>query len=215
MMDARRKLPRGQWPGRQWSGRLYLCLALTALAGGLGGCASAVIGAGATAGVAVAQERSVGQAIDDTTILADINHNLLKRSEVLFINVDVEVVEGRVLLTGNVKLPANRVDVARMAWQAKGVREVLNELEIRDTGGLQDYAKDVWITTQLKVKFLGDTEISAINYSIDTLNGVVYLFGIAQSQKELDRATGHARNVKGVVKVVSHVILKTDPKRNS
>jgi len=47
------------------------------------------------------------------------------------------------------------------------------------------------------------------------LNGVVYLFGIAQSQKELDRATGHARNVKGVVKVVSHVILKTDPKRNS
>ena len=201
----------------RWSRGLYLCLALTALtalAGGLGGCASALIGVGATAGVAVAQERSIGQAVDDATILADINHKLLQRSETLFINVDVEVVEGRVLLTGNVKLPANRIDVARMAWQAKGVREVLNELEIRDTGSLRDYATDVWITTQLKVKFLGDTEISAINYSIDTLNGVVYLFGIAQSQKELDRATGHARNIRGVSKVVSHVVQKNDPKRS-
>ena len=102
-----------------------------------------------------------------------------------------------------------------MAWQAKGVREVLNELEINDQSSLRNYAKDVWITTQLKIKLLGDAEISGINYSVDTLNGVVYLFGIAQSQAELDRATGHARNISGVSKVVSHVILKDDPKRSS
>ncbi len=192
---------------------LYVCLAGLAL--GLGGCTSAIVGAGAAVGVAAAQERSVGQAVDDTTILASINHELLQRSEVLFRDVDVEVVEGRVLLTGNVKNPEDRVSVARIAWQTSGVREVLNELEINDQSSLRDYAKDVWITTQLKVKLLGDKDVSAINYSVDTLNGVVYLFGIAQDQKELDRVTGHARNIKGVGKVVSHVLLKEDPKRSN
>ncbi|MBV38871.1 MAG: phospholipid-binding domain-containing protein [Rhodospirillaceae bacterium] len=205
---------------KPWATRkLGLGLVLTVLAAGaatgLGGCASVVIGAGATTGIAVAQERAIGQAVNDATITVEINHQLFQKSEILFRDVDVEVVEGRVLLTGNVKNPEDRVEVARLTWQAKGVREVLNELKINDQSSLRDYAKDVWITTQLKVKLLGDTDISAINYSVDTLNGVVYLFGIAQSQVELDRATGHARNIKGVTKVVSHVILKTDPKRNS
>ena len=198
-----------------WVGKLSLLMALAGLAGGLGGCASAVVGVGATVGVAVAQERSVGQAVDDAKILTDINHRLLDKSETLFLNVDVEVHEGRVLLTGNVNKPEDRVSVARLSWQSPGVREVLNELVIKDQSSLRDYAKDVWITTQLKVKLLGDAQVSAINYSIDTLNGVVYLFGIAQDQGELDRVTGHARNIKGVAKVVSHVVLKDDPKRVS
>ena len=200
---------------KTWAGKICLSMALAALAGSLGGCTSMVIGTGATFGLAAAQERSVGQAVDDVAILAEINHYLLQRSEILFARVDIEVIEGRVLLTGNVKKPEDRAEVTRMAWQAKGVREVLNELEINDQSTLRDYAKDVWITSQLKIKLLGDTDISAVNYSVDTLNGVVYLFGIAQSQEELDRATGHARNISGVAKVVSHVVLKDDPKRKS
>ena len=200
---------------KTWAGKICLSMALAALAGGLGGCTSMVIGTGATFGLAAAQERSVGQAVDDIAILAEINHYLLQRSEILCARVDIEVIEGRVLLTGNVKKPEDRAEVTRMAWQAKGVREVLNELEINDQSTLRDYAKDVWITSQLKIKLLGDTDISAVNYTVDTLNGVVYLFGIAQSQEELDRATGHARNISGVAKVVSHVVLKDDPKRKS
>ena len=123
--------------------------------------------------------------------------------------------EGRVLLTGNVPRPQDRIDVARVVWQTKGVREVLNELEIKDRSTLGDYAKDVWITTQLQIKLMGDATIYNINYSVDTLNGVVYLFGIAQDEKELNRVTGHARTIKGVVKVISHVVFKDDPKRAS
>ena len=188
---------------------------LLALAIGLGGCSSAIIGAGATVGVVAAQERSVGQALDDATILTLINQKLFEKSESLFLKVDVEVLEGRVLLTGNVKNPEDRITVARMVWQTKGVRVVLNELEIKDRSTLRDYAKDLWITTQLQVKLLSDAKIYSINYSVDTLNGVVFLFGIAQDKNELNRATNHARNIKGVVKVVSHLVLKDDPKRAS
>ena len=188
---------------------------LLTLAIGLGGCSSAIIGAGATVGVVAAQERSVGQALDDATILTLINQKLFEKSESLFLKVDVEVLEGRVLLTGNVKNPEDRITVARMVWQTKGVRVVLNELEIKDRSTLRDYAKDLWITTQLQVKLLSDAKIYSINYSVDTLNGVVFLFGIAQDKNELNRATNHARNIKGVVKVVSHLVLKDDPKRAS
>ena len=198
-----------------WAGAIILCAALIAAAFGLGSCTYALVGAGTTVGVAAVQERSVGQALDDATILTLINQRLLEKSENLFLRVDVEVVEGRVLLTGNVKNPEDRITVARTAWQTKGVREVLNELEINDRSTLRDYAKDVWITAQLKFKLLGDKNVSAINYTVDTLNGVVFLFGIAQDKKELDRAASHARNIKGVVKVISHVVLKDDPKRAS
>ncbi|MDP6565113.1 MAG: BON domain-containing protein [Alphaproteobacteria bacterium] len=200
---------------KRWALLAGLSLGWGALAVGLGGCGEALVGMGATVGVAAAQERSVGDAVDDAAILANVNHHLLQKSQHLFANVDVEVLEGRVLLTGNVRQPDDRVEAARLAWRTNGVREVLNEVGVRDRTSLKDYATDTWITTQLKARLLRDTGVSAINYTVETVNGVVYLLGIAQSQEELDRVTGHARNIKSVTKVVSHVVLKDDPKRRS
>ena len=196
--------------------RIELVLALLAVgaAAALQGCVPAVVGAGATAGVAVAQERSVGSAIDDATIELNVNSALLQKSETLFRQVGVESVEGRVLLTGLVLTPEDRVEAGRLAWTVNGVKEVLNEVEVTDKSNLVDYAKDVWITTQLRGKLLGDRLVSDINYSIETVNGVIYLMGIAQSEAELARVAGHARTIRGVNRVVSHVRLKTDPARS-
>ena len=49
-----------------------------------------------------------------------------------------------------------------------------------------------------------------VNYSVETVNGIVYLIGIAQDEGELTRVTDYARNIGGVVKVVSHVRMKED-----
>ncbi len=193
--------------------KVWLLLGLLAAAGGLGGCTGAIHGIGAAGGVAAVQERSVGAAIDDKTIQLQINAELLRQDEVLFRQVDVEAVEGRVVLTGAVATLEKRLQASRIAWQAAGVKEVANELQVTDKGGVVDYAKDAWITTQLRTKILTDTEIFDINYSVETVNGVVYLLGIAKTQTELDRVTGHARTIRGVAKVVSHVRLKADPGR--
>jgi osmotically-inducible protein OsmY len=178
-----------------------------------GGCTGALVGAGATAGVTVAQERSVGSAIDDATIHVDINRRLLEKHESLFRRVGIEVIEGRVLLTGAVPEPDDRIEAVRIAWTVKGVREVINEIEVTDKTGVMNYAKDVWITTQLRTKMLTDTKVSDINYNIETVNGVIYLMGIAQGQSELDRVTNYAREISGVRQVKSHVQLKDDPRR--
>mgnify|MGYP002526886494 CR=1 FL=1 len=155
----------------------------------------------------------IGSAVDDAAIRIQIRDRLLDQSDLLFGAVGIESIEGRVLLSGNVPSADDRVEAARMAWQVSGVREVYNEIEIRDRGTIGDYLKDVAISTQLRFKMLADKEVASINYTLETVNGVVYLMGIAQHQEELDRVTGHARTISNVVRVVSYVVLKDDPER--
>jgi len=175
--------------------------------------AGVAIGVGAQTGVLIAQERTVGNAIDDTTIRIKLNGDLLSYDNNLFLDVSTEVVEGRVLLTGNVDTPEDKVTAARIAWNVAGVREVINEMEVKNDTGILDFASDVWIGSQLRARILTDIDISSINYTIEVLNGTIYLLGVAQSEAELKRVTDHARVIKGVNKVISHVLLKGDDRR--
>lgn len=183
-----------------------LAVALLALAGpALSGCVGLAVGAGAAGGVALAEERTLGRQVDDLTIGVAINEGLFAHSERLFLDVSVDVTEGRVLLAGKVPTAADRVDAVRIAWQAEGVVEVINELKVDDTGDIGEYLSDVRISTVLRAALLVDSEVNSINFNVETVDGVVYLTGVALTQAELDRVVDHARTISGVRKVVSHV----------
>ena len=149
----------------------------------------------------------MGAAVDDTAIQLQIKHHLLQASDDLFVRVSSEVHEGRVLLTGVVPTPEDRVEAVRLAWQASGVQEVLNEIQVSDRDGIIDYFKDAKITAQLRFQMLRDQDVSDINFSVETVNGIVYLMGIARTGSELEKITTYARNIAGVQKVISHVRL--------
>lgn len=180
---------------------LLACLATSA-------CVPLAIGAGAATGMVVAEERSVGAALDDTTIRLNVGALMLKEDEPLASMVDIEVLEGRVLLTGSVRSPDDRVKATMIAWKSAGVKEVINELQVTDKSSIGDLASDSWITTKLRAKILSNKDIIDINYSVETVNGVIYLLGIAQNQRELDAVTNYARNISGVRRVVSYVRVK-------
>lgn len=182
-------------------------------AGAMQGCVAAAVGAGATAGVAATEERGIKGAVSDTSIRAEINHYWLQKSENLFIDCNLQVQEGRVLVTGAVKDPDTRAEAIQLAWKAKGVREVINEVEVTNEGGVGAYARDTAIVTELRSRLLFAKDIQSVNYSIESVNGVVYMLGVAQNQVELDKAINIARNVNYVRRVVSHVLLKDDPRR--
>lgn len=183
-------------------------LVLLALAlPGLTGCASAVVGAGAVAGIAAFEERPVKVIARDSKISAELKIALLEISEQHFAKVGIEVFEGRVLLTGVVPSERMRADAVTAAWKIAGVKAVLNELAIGDQA-LTDTARDGWITTQLTSKLTFDKHVRAINYAIETVGGTIYLIGIAQDQAELDRVIAHARSVGYVRNVISHVRVK-------
>ena len=195
-----------------WPGGLLLAAGL-GLA--LGACAPVVIGTGAAVGVTAAQERGFKGAIADTEIRLEINHLWFQESISLYGKVNLQVQEGRVLLTGNVPDPEARLSAVRLAWQAKSVVEVINEIEVRDTSSLLDAARDTWISAELKARILVDRAIVSINYSIETVNQAVYLIGVAQSQAELDRVIAHAKDIAYVRRVIDYVRLKDDPARAS
>lgn len=183
---------------------------------GVTACAPAlVVGGGAVLGAGVAQERTTADALNDLETETSINNALLNESGSMFRRVSVEADEGRVLLTGSVPTPEQSIRATQIAWAAPGTREVINELEIAERGNASAFAEDLWITTQLRSRLLGDPQIASVNYSIEAYDGVVHLIGIARSGVELERAAGHAAAVPGVRQVVSHVLLVDDPRRKS
>ncbi|MDE3016155.1 MAG: BON domain-containing protein [Pseudomonadota bacterium] len=180
----------------------------------LSGCVPLLIGGGTEAAVVVAQERSVGNALDDAGILVKIKDLYAQHDyKDLLANVDVKVVEGRVLLAGNVDTPEAQIEAVRLAWQALGVKEVMNNVQVNDKSGFWNYARDVWISTQIRTKLVLTRDIRSINYSVITVNQVVYLMGIAQNQDELNRVTYVTGTTPYVQRVVSYVVLKDDPRR--
>src|SRR3546814_1158541 len=74
---------------------------------------------------------------------------------------------------------------------------------------------DSGIVGELSNNILFDREVRSINYSIDSVAGTIYLMGIGQSEKEVQRVIDHARDVPYVRRVVSYVQLKNDPARQS
>ena len=160
-----------------------------------------------------AKEKGIKEAISDGMIDAGINKEFLNHDINMFINVEIEVVEGRVLLTGSVKKSKHRLDAIKLAWKVLGVREVINEIDTTEKGGIKQYLIDVKIKTQMRYKVIADKEISSINYNFEVVNGIVYIIGIAENKKELKKIVKHANTIGSVLKVVSHVIMKDDPRR--
>tara|TARA_Y100001960_G_C14330702_1_gene659975 strand:+ start:120 stop:656 length:537 start_codon:yes stop_codon:yes gene_type:complete len=166
------------------------------------------IGAGAEVGSATMEERSYSAIVDDAAIRTQIKGNFFNFSTELFVDVGVTVKEGKVFLTGSVPKPETRIEAVKIAWRSKGVREVVNEIQIADGSSLLDAARDRWITAKLRVKITLDKEIRAVNYSIDTVNKHIYLMGIARSTSELERVFAYARSIAYVRRIVSHVQVK-------
>ncbi len=192
-----------------------LILAAACLSGfALAGCAPAIlIGTGAVAVGTVAEDRTTMANLTDIEIELSIQNALLNKSGALFRDVAVEVVEGRVLLAGNVPTREDKIEASRIAWETEGVTEVEDELTVGENQGTMAYLTDARISNTLRLALLTDTSIKSVNYNVETVNRVVHVTGIARSRTELDRVIRHAQEVEGVERVVSHALTLDDPRR--
>ena len=169
-------------------------------------CSPTILTKGTSAVVGQSNDgKSLGESWDDTTIKLGIKEKYFSYDATLFTKIDVEVELGKVLLTGVVPFGDMRLEAVRLAWQQNGVIEVLNEISI-DTGyGLDDIAKDKFISTQLFTKILTDNEIKKFKYDFEVQKQIVYLFGISNNQYEIDQVIDHAKSIKGVVDIINYI----------
>ncbi len=185
-----------------------ICLLLTCA--GLSGCASALFGAGTAAIVASTTEKGLSKSVSDTQIMAKIKDRFMQTNFSLLANVEVSVNDGSVLMTGKVKTPDHKVQATRTAWEIRGVREVVNELQITDTTSIKDVAKDLAASATMRGKMIADDKISSLNFSVDVVNGIMYLSGVAKDADEMNRVISHAQEVRFTQRVVNYIILQDD-----
>ena len=187
---------------------LIICSGIATLL--LQGCVAAgVAGAGAVT-TAVVQEKSVGTALDDATASSEIKTKLLSEDRHRFGEVDVEVANGLVLLSGRVNTAEDKVFAERTAWSSSRAKDVANEIKIEGPGGFMANMSDAVISARVRSALVGSKTVRSVNFNVETYDGVVYLMGIARSQKELQHAAEKASYVPGVKEVVSYVRLAND-----
>ena len=179
------------------------------------GCAQVAVGGISKSVLVAKEERTVGTFIDDTVIAARLKNLYFNNNEKIFFNVDVEVNEGRVLLTGTVETSDIRIEATKLAWGISDVVTVINEIQISDNDNILGYADDLVITTKINAKLLINKEINNLNYNIDTVNKIVYVIGIAQNKNELANVIDIINNVYGVKEVINYVRLKEDAIQNA
>ena len=155
-------------------------------------------------------DRSIGEYVDDVLIKAILKNSYFDQSEKIFFNVDVEVSQGRVLLTGTVDNIDLRIEATRIAWGVKGVQTVINEIQISDSDNILNFADDLVISTKVYAKLMLDEEVNSLNYNIETVNKVVYIIGISSSSDEKKKAIDLTKEVFGVEEVVEYITIKSE-----
>ena len=166
------------------------------------------VGAGASLMTASQTEKGLKVSAKDLRIKTEINHNLFQKDHNLFSSVKISVDNGRVLITGSVTTADHRIEISKLSWKVTGVREVINEVQVTNTASITNKAKDLIITKSLQAQLILDQSISSINFSIDTVNGIVYIFGIARNQTEINSIINHARNINYVENIISYMTIK-------
>ncbi len=170
------------------------------------GCVPVIVGGGMVAGGYTAlRDKNVGNSLSDTKTDMLIKQKLYKIDHNLFSQVSVVTDYGCVLLTGNVKNPEWVGIAEREAWSVRGVTEVNNHITVSDNDDPGQVVKDDFITSTCRSALVCKKEVRSVNYKIKTMNGIVYVLGIARTQEELDIALSTIQKISGVKKVVSYV----------
>ena len=186
-------------------------VALIALAGLVtSSCAPAVIGAGTAAVAASSTDKGLSTSVSDNLIATKLNDKFMQTDSSLVVDGDLSVNNAAILMTGKVKTPEEKVLATKLAWEVRGVREVVNELQVTDKSSIKDVAKDLAASAQLRGRLIADADISSLNFSIDVVNGTVYLSGVAANAEEMNRVVGHARELRFAQQVVNYITLRED-----
>ncbi|MDA9163332.1 BON domain-containing protein [Rickettsiaceae bacterium] len=175
----------------------------------LSGCLPTIFTGTAGSVMELAKDRKVGDTLTDVRISTAIKGEFVKKNfRCLYSKIKIEVVQGRVLFTGVISKEEDAVTAVQIAWNQEGVTEVINELKLDKNNGnfdLVQYTRDTLITSQIKSSIFMNRDIKFVNYTVITINDIVYLFGLARSEEELERVANIASNVNRVKKVISHV----------
>ena len=158
--------------------------------------------------------RTIGMQIDDTIMQKNLNARLALTEKKYFLTIQSEVIDGRIFLSGKVDEPEEKIRITKMAWETKGVRSVKNAISIKGQSNFKSTAKDILITSQLRSALIFNKKTKARNYTLETINKNIYIFGIAMDSEEKKEVIDEANKIFDVQEIIPSIYLASELSRN-
>ena len=158
--------------------------------------------------------RTIGMQIDDTIMQKNLSARLALTEKKYFLKIDTEVRDGNIFLSGKVDEPEEKIKITKMAWETKGVRSVKNAITIKGQTSFKGTAKDILITSQLRSALIFNKKTKARNYTLETINKKIYIFGIAMDEEERKEVINEANKIYDVEKVIPSIYLASELSRS-
>ncbi len=157
--------------------------------------------------------RTIGMQIDDTIMQKNLSARLALSEKKYFLSIQTEVLDGRIFISGKVEEPEEKIKITKMAWETKGVRSVKNAITIKGQSNFKSTAKDILITSQLRTALILNKITKARNYTLETVNKNIYIFGIAMDDKEKQEVLNEANKIYDVESVIPSIYLAAELSR--
>ena len=187
--------------------KILLLFVLFIITGCVGTSSTGVFGTG----VSIALDpRTIGTQIDDSIMQKNLSAKLINMNTNYILSVKSKVLDGRIFITGKVDTIEEKLKITKLGWEIKGARSVKNDLQIKDKFNFQQAAKDVLITSQLRVAMISSKKIKSVNYNIDTYKKKIYVYGIAQDEEERAEVINEAKQILDVEDVIASILLIED-----
>ena len=158
--------------------------------------------------------RTIGMQIDDTIMQKNLSARLALANKKYFLLIQSEVLDGIIFLSGKVDEPEEKIKITKMAWETKGVRAVKNAITIKGQSNFKSTAKDILITSQLRTALIFNKKTKARNYTLETINKKIYIFGIAMNEEEKKQVINEANKIYNVEEIFPSIYLATELSRN-
>ena len=157
--------------------------------------------------------RTIGMQIDDTIMQKSLSTRLALKDKKYFLSIQTEVLDGRIFLSGKVNEPEEKIKITKMAWETSGVRSVKNAITIKGQSNFKSTAKDILITSQLRTALILNKKTKARNYTLETVNKKIYIFGIAMDEEEKKQVISEANKIYDVSEVIPSIYLASELSR--
>ena len=188
--------------------RLFLLLIIIL---SLQSCAAPIIGGvGAIAFSSSAQEKGLGTSINDKVVYVKLRNAIYDWNPSVSENISLSVDNGSILVTGKIKSIDTKVELTKIIWEINGVKEVNNKVQISETNNFKNIAKDLASLGEIKARLMASKKLNSLNYSIDVVNNIAYISGVASSEEEISIVTKIAQEAKFIKEVQNFVKVNKD-----
>lgn len=184
----------------------------------LSGCASVVTSAAQKAW----ESRSTEDQVTDSKIHTGILDRLKNKDKGLLLDVNVDVWEQRILLTGTLDDAGLRSEVESLAKQDSRIKILHNHVQVvtkaekearrkqkeeggNEKSGAGQAVNDFWIETKIKAQLLTQSNVTSVNYFYRSVLNHIYVIGKAANSLEKDMVLSIIRGTEGVESVQEYI----------